>query len=269
MVDKHTKGFGQYFTPPEIVNFMISLIEKGKTASVFEPCAGEGAFLKGLSEKGFTDITAYEIDKDLKNRSKIKIDYKNTLLERPTRKFNIIIGNPPYVRWKNIAPDTRDKLKNDVYWKEKINGLNDLLYLFILLALDSLEKGGELIFITPTFWTSTLHSKLIRKKLLENGEITHFINFEEAKVFNSVASNILIFRFVKDKLGKQMKVIKVLKKGKINENDLHEITKALNNLKRGKHIKSDWYEAYLHKQFNTSDPWNLLPPEIEPIINKI
>lgn len=269
MSNQKIKSLGQYFTPPEIVNFMVGLIEKDKNTSIFEPCAGKGAFLKGLSENGFTNFTAYEIDKDLENQSDVKIDYKDTLLEKPKQKFDVIIGNPPYVRWKNIEQDKRNELKNNYYWKERINGLNDLLYLFIFSAIDSLKENGELIFITPTFWTSTMHSKALRKKLLEEGELTHFIDFNELKIFNGVASNILIFRFVKSKRNRQIKVIKVMNKGKISSTVIGELNQILSGLDDKNYITFNGYEAYLYKQFEGVEPWNPLPVNIEKVTNAI
>jgi adenine-specific DNA-methyltransferase len=131
MMDK--KSSGQYFTPRNIADFMISLIENRSNPSVLEPCAGEGIFLSALNDSGiFKRIKAYEIDNTLQNKSCIKIDYRDTLLDRPKEKFDVIIGNPPYVRWKNIEQMSREALKNDSYWKSKINGLNDLLYPFII-----------------------------------------------------------------------------------------------------------------------------------------
>jgi adenine-specific DNA-methyltransferase len=266
MAKKKIKG--QYFTPKEVTDFMVELIES-KKPSIFEPCAGEGIFLQSLKEKKFDDITAFEIDNTLKNNSDVKISYKDTLFERPDRKFQVIIGNPPYVRWKNIDSDTQKKLKEDDYWKTKINGLNDLLYPFILLSIDLLENGGELIFITPTFWTSTLHAKIIRDKLANEGEITHMINFGEMKVFDKVSSNILIFRFVKTKQNNKIKVINVKSKKGITQKVINDICNMLNGLKQGIGVDNDDYESYLHQQFIDGEPWKPLPPKIEPLIKQI
>lgn len=248
---------------------MVSLIEHDKSAAIFEPCAGHGVFLKSLGQHGFRDVTAYEIDDSLENMSDTKIQYKDTLLERPHAQYDAVIGNPPYVRWKNIDPQKRQLLKSNAFWESRINGLNDLLYLFILLSVNSLKEGGELIFITPTFWTSTMHSKTLREKLLKEGEITHFINFEEAKVFDRVSSNILIFRFVKKKTNQQMKVIKVLTKERVGKRVLEDINHILNKLDDDGHVRINGYEAYLHKQFNKTDPWNPVPAEVEPVIKRI
>ena len=248
---------------------MVSLIEHDKSVAIFEPCAGHGVFLKSLGQHGFKDITAYEIDDSLENMSDTKIQYKDTLLEKPHAQYDVVIGNPPYVRWKNIDPQKRQLLKSNAFWESKINGLNDLLYLFILLSVDSLKEGGELIFITPTFWTSTMHSKTLREKLLKEGEITHFINFEEAKVFDRVSSNILIFRFVKKKTNQQMKIIKVLTKERVGKTVLEDINHILNELDVEGHVRFNGYDAYLHKQFSKTDSWNPMPAEVEPVIKRI
>lgn len=263
------KNLGQYFTPPPIADFMVELIESGKDGRVFEPCAGEGVFLESLKKIGFTNVLAYELDSSLKNKSSGKITYKDTLFEPPKEKFNVIIGNPPYVRWKNIDPQVRLRFKEDALWKKKINGLNDLLYPFIILSVESLKEGGELIFVTPTFWTSTTHSKLVRKKLQEEGEITHYINFEEMKLFDNVSSNILIFRFVKKKGGKKMKVINVKNKGRLNYSVLKDIKEIIQQLNHEETLRKEGYEGFLHNQFENDDLWIPIRPEIKPIIDKI
>ncbi|MEK6906846.1 MAG: N-6 DNA methylase [Nanoarchaeota archaeon] len=263
------KANGQYFTPKLITDFMVELIENKNNPSIFESCAGEGAFLKSLEEKGFTNITAFEIDNKLENKSNVKIEYKDTLTNIPNKKFKTIIGNPPYVRWKNIPESTREKLKLSSFWKDKINGLNDLLYLFILMSIDLLEENGELIFITPTFWTSTLHSKKIRQKMQEEGEITHLINFDEMKLFSGVSSNLLVFRFVKRKENKSMKVINIKNKGNLTNEIIQKIKELLLLLEKKDEIKQDFFQAFNHKQFTDFEDWNALPPSIESKIKNI
>jgi len=263
------KAGGQYFTPELITDFMVGLIENKKSSSIFESCAGEGAFLKSLEKKGFDNVTAFEIDKDLENKSNIKIEYKDTLNNIPNKKFKVIIGNPPYVRWKNIPEDIRKNLSSSNFWKDKINGLNDLLYLFILMSVDLLEENGELIFITPTFWTSTLHSKKIRQKMQEEGEITHLINFDEMKIFDKVSSNLLVFRFVKKKENKDMKVINIRHKGKVTKEIIQKLKDLLLELEVKKEINDGFFEAFNYKQFTDFEDWNALPPKIESRINKI
>ena len=263
------KVMGQYFTPKIVSDFMVNLIGNKNNPTIFEPCAGEGVFLNSLNGKGFKNVKAYELDQALVNNSQINIEYKDTLIQRPKEKFDVIIGNPPYVRWKNIDPRIQKNLKQDYYWRNRINSLNDLLYPFILLSVDSLNDGGELIFITPTFWTSTLHSKIVREKLLEQGEITHFINFEEMKVFDNVSSNILIFRFVKGKKNQRMKVVRVTEKGKISERVMKEIKVILEELESKDEVTSKGYEAYMHKQFQDNELWSPLSEDVERIIETI
>jgi hypothetical protein len=54
---------GQYFTPAGVAKLMISLISAPPSASILEPCAGEGVFLDELDRAGFLDFTAVEIDR--------------------------------------------------------------------------------------------------------------------------------------------------------------------------------------------------------------
>ncbi len=65
--------FGQYMTPKTIAEFIVSLISKDKKAKVLEPSSGEGIFLDVLKEKGFNDVSGYEIDPEIIKHKNVKL----------------------------------------------------------------------------------------------------------------------------------------------------------------------------------------------------
>ena len=84
---KRDNRIGQIFTPSYIAEFMvkniISFIAKSNkdlpTLRILEPSVGEGIFLKFLLEHNFSNITAYEMDDNLKRpllKSYPNIDFK-------------------------------------------------------------------------------------------------------------------------------------------------------------------------------------------------
>ena len=109
-----------------------------------------------------------------------------------------MIGNPPYVRWKNLPPEQKNYLLSASFWKKRMSGLTDYLQPFIFKSVDHLVSGGELIFISPLFWMQTYHAEPLRRFLLENGSLEIVINFHEARIFqkaNSVRRPIKGFVF--------------------------------------------------------------------------
>ena len=104
-------SFGQFFTPRPIALFMASLLEVDKNAHILEPASGEGIFLNVLQEVGFKHISAYEIDNRLISHGYVKNE--SFLSARlPENYFDAIIGNPPYIRWKNLNQAAKDELAN-------------------------------------------------------------------------------------------------------------------------------------------------------------
>lgn len=143
---------GQYFTPAQIARLMINLISNGsKKQRILEPCAGKGIFLSCLVEKGFKEIVGIEIDQLLPNESSIPIIHQNFFDYPINEKYDVIIGNPPYIRWKNLSLEQRKYLSSASFWRKRMNGLTDILQPFIFKSVDHLKSGGELIFITPFF----------------------------------------------------------------------------------------------------------------------
>jgi len=152
-------------------------------------------------------------------------------------------------------------LIDDDSLRNRLNGLMDILYAFLLKCLDRLEENGELIFITPTFWTETLHASTIRKEMNENGYLDTVILLDEAKVFNNVSSTIMIFKFVKNKNKKEMNVVKIPKTKKIDKEVLENITSCLSKINAK---KQEINEISFFKQnaFTTNDSWKFNPSHI-------
>lgn len=259
------KSLGQYMTPRVIAEFMVSLISKPLSASILEPAAGEGVFLEVLYEKGFRNITAYEIDRQLGKRSPIKITYQDFLKIPPKPIFDVIIGNPPYVRWKNIPEEWKKMFKRDKYWRKIMNGLCDLTYAFIYHAVNFLKDNGELIFICPLFWTETIHGKYLRDYLSRNGSLEILINFNEAKIFKNVSSTIIIFKYMKGIKLPYIKVVEYYGKQPVTSRLMERIYSILNELQKTSHdffIKDEEVKcrAYLCEQFQENELWRPIPP---------
>ena len=95
------KSKGQYFTPKYVADFMVDLISH-KDPVILEPSAGEGVFIQSLvSCYDSSSIVAIEIDPSLTNRSTFPILYQDFFDYPVKEKFDVVIGNPPYIRWKH------------------------------------------------------------------------------------------------------------------------------------------------------------------------
>lgn len=176
---------------------MVQLSTSPKTAAVLEPSSGQGVFLDALLAAGFVDVHGVEIDPALATHATVPVQCGSFLKFSPARKYDLVIGNPPYIRWKDLPEEGRQEMRDHALYGELFNSLSDYLTAFVAASVELLNDGGELIFITPSFWMYTLHSEPLRNWLMDHGTITDVIEFGEATVFPKVASAIVIFRFVK------------------------------------------------------------------------
>lgn len=198
MASPRTKNkLGQYFTPQNICDLMVRMSNSPKSGSVLEPSSGTGAFLDALDRAGFENVFGVEIDPNLAHHSKYQVDCSSFITWSSEAKFDLIIGNPPYIRWKDLEEEQKLELTGHRLFGEMVNSLSDYLLPFIALSIEKLKPGGELIFITPSFWLQTKHSSALRRFLDLNGQITDLVDFGEERVFKDVATSLVIFKFVK------------------------------------------------------------------------
>ena len=181
------KVLGQVFTKQNEIDRMISLIEN-RDGRMLEPSCGDGAFFNHMKEQGF-DIDGIELDPDVCPEDAVNMDFFDVVAT-----YDVIIGNPPYVKGRSILPQTREKLDS------KLIGAKGNLFLhFIERCINMLNDGGELIFINPLDFTTTTNAAKLNKWMLSQGTITHFYDVSgQSSLFRGAnPDNCCIWRFVK------------------------------------------------------------------------
>ncbi len=193
---KEKNKYGQYFTEPSVAEFMVSLITHTISCRVLEPSCGKGVFLDMLKKHNYGDITAYEID------TKLATDYacvqhQSFLAVSLSERYDVIIGNPPYIRWKNLEDELKEELLVSPLWNTYFNSLCDYLYIFILKSIEHLTEGGELIFICSDYWMNTTNSLSLRNYMCRHGYFERIYHFKEAPLFEKVCASFVIFKYIK------------------------------------------------------------------------
>lgn len=180
---KNVRILGQVFTPKEIVKRMLSL--RRNNGSVLEPSCGDGAFSNEIK-----NCTAIEIDADKCPDYAINMDFFEYSIDE---KFDTIIGNPPYVRFQDISPDTKQLLDISLF-----NERTNLYLFFIHKCILHLKPHGELIFIVPRDFLKATSAIKLNEFLYENGTITDFIDLGDNYIFKNYNPNVIIFSYKKN-----------------------------------------------------------------------
>jgi adenine-specific DNA-methyltransferase len=192
------KSRGQFFTTKNrVLDVLISLIKND--GFILEPSAGEGHIINAIENKINKNVVGVELDSDKVNskicNSQIQVSNFFSFIHN-CGTYDTIIGNPPFVKLKNVEKETINLLP------EKIPGNGNLYYYFIKYCVSILEKNGELIFIVPKEWLYNVSAQFLRDFLSENGNFTHFIDCGEEKLFDDAdVPALCIFRYQKGYFG--------------------------------------------------------------------
>ena len=126
--------------------------------------------------------------------------------------FDIVIGNPPYVKeytdreiFENIK-----KSKLVKYYQGKM----DLWYFFVCFGLDILKNNGKLGFIAPNNWITNSGASILRNKILTDTKILKYVDFGDFKVFADAGIQTMVFILNKENISEdyQLDYYKVLNK---------------------------------------------------------
>jgi len=193
------KNLGQVYTPLNIIELMFKM--SIRNGDILEPSAGKGYFTDFIKENSNRDITSIEIDIDNKRNDFRMMDFFDL---NEDEKYPTIIGNPPYVSFKNINKDTLDKIQNKVYLSGYDNRTN-LYIFFIRKCIEHLTDDGEIIFITPREFIKATSSIKLNHFIYENGGITDWYEYGDDTLFKGYSPNVVIWRFEKNNFERKTK----------------------------------------------------------------
>ncbi len=113
--------------------------------------------------------------------------------------FDIVIGNPPYVRGRVL--ENKHLLSGkfqDVY-----HGSADLMVYFYAQGLSVLKEDGVLSLITTNKWLTADYGAPLRKFLVDKAELLLLVDFQSNRVFNGVGieTGITVVRKTQAKSG--------------------------------------------------------------------
>jgi len=163
--------------------------------------------------------------------------------------FEIVIGNPPYVRHEKIK-DQKVEFKKHY---QCFTGTADLYVYFYERALQLLRPGGVLSYITSNSYLNSAFGEKLRTYLAGQTRILTLIDFAETGVFTAITEPCVI----------------VLTKGSADKNSL----KALKwkETKRPENIAAITADESFPLPQSTFDqnPWQLEPPRIRKLLEGI
>lgn len=203
---------GDVFTKPEVVGFMLDEVGYIASAnlsdiSIMEPSCGEGEFVVEIVKRlkkssvlwGFDlnkayhkCVTASDIDRRKVEICIQRISCEAPEIEHPEQNIHtedyllsqhpasdIIVGNPPYIRYEEIPQDKLPLYKSfsTFYYRP------DMYIFFFEKSLSQLKPNGQHCFICANRWMKNKYGKKLRTLVARHYNIRKIINMEGANAF--------------------------------------------------------------------------------------
>ncbi|VAW35543.1 hypothetical protein MNBD_CHLOROFLEXI01-3447 [hydrothermal vent metagenome] len=134
-----------------------------------------------------------------------------------------VVGNPPYVRRRAIAPDWVKKIRADVLKtnseiEEKyLSQLTDLYVYFLLKAAAYLKPSGRLAVIVADSWLNVRYGRVLRQYLQNHFQIERIINFDRSIFPDVQVKPVLLFATKHPNLNNQIALTRVMNGLAVNE----------------------------------------------------
>lgn len=126
-------------------------------------------------------------------------DFYDPEIHHGIESFDIVIGNPPYIR-ESTNRNAFDGIRDSSYYQ----GRMDLWYMFASQGIDLLtSNSGILTFIATNNWVTNEGASKIRNKIIESTEVLKLIDFGDYMIFDTASIQTMIMLFRKRKMAKK------------------------------------------------------------------
>lgn len=244
---------GAYYTPMPLAEAMINFCASENIQTVLEPSCGDGVFLDSLKHmdliKHINLIDAVEIEPDESQKVKKNyFQYKNVnvinddffkfyyhTLSDETKKYDLILGNPPYIRYQYLTEEQR-QLQADILQSHgmKANKLINAWVAFLVACVQLLSKNGVIAFVIPAEIMQVAYAEDLRLFLSEHLSKITLITFTQL-VFPDIEQEIVVFIGEKGLEESGIRIIELNNLSELNKLNLQKI-----EFQKMHHVKEKW-----------------------------
>lgn len=248
---------GGFYTPEPIAKFILRWAVNGnKDYDVLEPSCGDGVFLEQIKENNFEykSIKAIELDSIEADKAR-KIKLPNTKVinqdfyiyfNSTSDKFDLVVGNPPYVRYQYFDKKQREEAEK-IFAKAgfKFSRLMNSWVSFVIGSSLLLKEKGKIAFVLPAEILQVSYAKQLRDFLAHFYNKINIVSFRKL-VFPSIQQEVVLL--LCEKNGTKEHLIEHLEIEDASELKELDVTKLKSPKKRIDFKSNKWTFYFLEQK---------------------
>jgi adenine-specific DNA-methyltransferase len=258
---------GGYYTPKEIAQFICKWAIDENTGSVLEPSCGDGNFVEevilrfkdlGIKDKQLASrVTGVELieeealkaqkrakDLGVSSTAIINSDFFNYLDSKGTKKYDAILGNPPFIRYQNFPAEHRDLAISMMQGLGlKPNKLTNIWVPFLVISASLLSSNGKLGMVIPAELFQVKYAAETRVFLSNFFDRITIVTFKKLVFKNIQQEVVLLLCEKKTAKNKGVRVIECENLDELNAVDFKAINGS--NVKPIDHTTEKWTKYFL------------------------
>lgn len=202
------KARGAFFTPPALCAYVVDWAVRDGSEDVLEPSCGEAAFLLATAarldllgvDRGGT-LAGVELHEASAAHARALVAATGRQAEimpgdffgiTPERRYDAVIGNPPYVRYQDFSGEERARSQRAALAAGvPLTGLASSWAAFTVHAARFLRDGGRLGLVLPAELLHVNYASEVRRFLVERFATVKLVLFTE-RVFPGVQEEVVL-----------------------------------------------------------------------------
>lgn len=207
------KARGAFFTPDALARFVTDWAVRSVEDRILEPSCGEAAFLLAAVDRlAALEATASgqtvlphldgvevhaesaQAARDLLTAAGVdaNVTVGDFFAAEPRRQYDVVIGNPPYVRYQDFSGESRARSREAALrGGVALTGLASSWAAFTVHAAQFLKPGGRLGLVLPAELLTVNYATEVRRFLMTNFSRVDLVVFEE-RVFPGVQEEVVL-----------------------------------------------------------------------------
>lgn len=250
---------GAYYTPLQLAEIMVRYYSDCTFERVLEPSCGDGVFLDSLNGANMLsdigELVAVEIEKDeadkvakryqgLQNVKVLRKDFFDFYKETtPEDKYDLIVGNPPYIRYQYLSEKQRD-IQAQILTSHgmKSNKLINAWVAFLVACVQLLSENGKILFVIPAEILQVAYAEDLRLYLSNNLSKITLITFEQL-VFPDIEQEVVVLIGEKSSEEKGIRIIETEDLESLEHINLSEYS-----YREIQHVKEKWTKYFVNAE---------------------